>query len=125
MRIVITGGPRTGKTELVKRYVVVYHTDDYMHLEWSEASKAVMQWFYNTGPWIVEGVAAVRALRKWLEANPTGKPCDLLVVLDHEYEELTKEQRTMCKGLFTVLAEIAPELRARGVVISGPVQYVG
>jgi hypothetical protein len=50
------------------------HTDDLIALGWSEASAAVIPWISRPGPWIIEGVAVPRALRKWFAANPTGKP---------------------------------------------------
>ena len=54
------------------------HTDDVKHLEWSAASLEVATWFDAPGPWIVEGAAAVRALRKWLATNPFITPADAI-----------------------------------------------
>ena len=76
-RIIITGGPRTGKTTLARRLsdeeglllcnppvaaLPVNHTDDLMSLGWSEASQAASLWLDAPGPWIVEGVGASRAV---------------------------------------------------------------
>lgn len=119
MRIVIGGGPRTGKTTLADQSFppeLVRHTDDLIDLGWSEASEAAAAWMAEPGPWVIEGVAAVRALRKALEASPEA-PCDKLVWLRHPHEVLVKGQASMMKGCETVLAQIVDELERRGVVI--------
>lgn len=95
----------------------VRSTDDAMHLGWSEASQEVSTWLDEEGPWIIEGVALPRALRKWLRANEFGKPCDRVILLRESHEKLSKGQQAMAKGLWTVWAEIVPELRHRGVEI--------
>lgn len=94
----------------------VFHTDDLMHLEWSEASLTASQWFSQPGDWTVEGVAAVRALRKWMSANP-GKPCDRVVWLSQPKVTRTPGQNNMAKACETIWREILPELRSRGVEI--------
>jgi len=121
-RVVITGGPKVGKTTTAMRLsaaldVPVRHTDDVKHLQWSEASEVVATWLGGPGPWIVEGVATMRAARKWLEAHPHGRPFDLLVVLLEPKLPLTPGQDAMGKGLHTVLEKIRAELVARGVDI--------
>lgn len=122
MRIIVAGGPRTGKTTLADRLgrdlgMPVRHTDDLIDSHsWSEASEAVSGWCSDQGPWVIEGVAAARALRKWLVANE-GAPCDVVKLLFGPYETLTRGQETMAKGCLTVWNEIEPELRSRGVVI--------
>ena len=84
MRIIICGGPRTGKTQLAKHLSLKFDIPKYLctdpqalggdaldHTElpererWSAISADVSQWFDEPGPWIIEGVAAIRALRKW------------------------------------------------------------
>lgn len=122
-RTVIIGGPRTGKTTLALQFAddfgcAVHHLDDLIQTHnWSEASEAASHYFDRPGPWIVEGVAAVRALRKWLARSETGKPCDVILTLMMPRVELTKGQSAMAKGVATVWREIAHELVARGVVL--------
>lgn len=122
MRIVIGGVPRAGKSTLAERMRAelgyeVMHTDDLIHLGWSEASAEGARFMLaRPGPWIVEGVAAIRSLRKALAAG-SAKPCDKLVWLGTPYVEQSDGQRVMGKGAETVLAEIEPDLRARGVFI--------
>lgn len=126
-RLVISGGPKTGKSTLTDKVIADadtrprwMRTDDFMDLGWSEASQAVADWMTvnSDGPWIVEGVAAVRALRKMIDADPDVKPCDRLVILRHHFDPLTTGQESMTKGLFTVLSEITDRLTELGVTIT-------
>lgn len=117
-RIVIVGGPRTGKTTVAKAMPNPRHTDDVIDMGWSAASEHVSYWFNSPGPWTIEGVATARALRKWLTANPTGTPCDAVRIMDRAVVGRTPGQETMAKGVDTVWREIAPLLLARGVEIT-------
>lgn len=114
MRIAITGGPRTGKTALAGPNA--RSTDEAMGLGWSEASEHCASWFDDGGPSVVEGVAVPRALRKWLATN-TGRPCDEVVVLTEPRVARSNGQITMAKGVETVMREIEPELKRRGVKV--------
>jgi len=120
MRVLITGGPKTGKTTLSAQLrtqvgAQPMHTDDLIALGWSEASQEVALWIAQPGPWIIEGVAVPRALRKWFAANPTGKPADKVIFLGKPWQELSPGQLAMTKGLVTVWKEVVGELVARGV----------
>lgn len=132
-RIAITGGPRTGKTTLAGDLEYsglpaglgtlqqparwnVRHTDDLIHLGWSEASQAASLWFDEPGPWIVEGVAVSRALRKWRDQHPhMPPPIDRLIYLHEPLEALTTGQSAMAKGVAKVHAEIADWLVSHGI----------
>lgn len=122
MIIAIVGGPRTGKTTLgldlaVRSGTALLSTDSLIALGWSEASQEVAARMLTTDrDLIVEGVAVARALRKAL-TQTDGRPCDRLVVLERAHVELSAGQRAMAKGVATVLDEIMPELRARGVEV--------
>jgi len=118
-RICIIGGPRTGKTTLANTMSNVLHTDDLIELfDWSGVSEHVaMDWFARPGPWVIEGVAVVRALRKWLKSNADGVPCERIIVLTEPHVELSKGQATMAKGHAKVWNEVRPLLLARGVVV--------
>jgi hypothetical protein len=123
-RVVICGGPRAGKTTLgtlLSRTMAgvgapLTSTDDHMALGWSEASAESARVLGAPGPWILEGVAAVRALRKWM-ATHGGKPCDLVVWLDAAVVPRTAGQEAMAKGCATVWAGVKPELVRRGVEV--------
>ena len=139
-RIVICGGPRTGKTTLANdlvggddardqmehAHVEVRHTDDLIgklaHLgkdAWSEASRQVSEWLDTPGPWIIEGVAVCRALRKWREAHPgEPPPVDKVIRLTEPHEQLSKGQATMAKGEETVWLEIETWILHSGVPVA-------
>lgn len=143
-RIVITGGPKTGKTTLANHLALggtftdgrtgpgrtrgpgmkaVRHTDDLIHLGWSEASQAASLWFNEPGPWIIEGVAAVRALRKWHAQHAfQPPPADRVIFLTETFEEPTPGQRAMAKSCETMLRDIEPWLAEHGVRIEFLVQ---
>lgn len=128
-RIVILGGPKTGKTTLASQMYLhdgrsyherpkVRHTDDLIHLGWSEASAAAALWIDEPGPWIIEGVAMARALRKWREAHPGERPpVDRVIRLTEPHVALTPGQATMAKGEETVWQEIAGWLLGEGVMM--------
>lgn len=115
-RICISGGPRCGKTTLASTlYLPTRHTDDVIDAGWSEASALVSSWFDEPGPWCIEGVATIRALRKWLDTHRQGSPCDVLVFLQRPHMRLNPGQETMLKGTRTVFWEVKRELVRRGV----------
>lgn len=123
-RLVICGVPRAGKTTLANSYVrpVARHMDDLISIRvgWSEVSLTGSSWFEAPGPWIIEGVAAVRALRKWFRSHPEKwcglrAPCDRVIWLDTPRVPLTPGQETMAKGCRTIWREVRPMLLARNV----------
>lgn len=125
MRTVVLGGPGTGKTTTADAAgrstgTPVLHTDDLIPgRTWSAVSDVVAGWLDRAGPWIIEGVAAVRALRKWLDANPDGAPCDRVLYLARPpFRPPSRGQASMAAGIETIWREIEPELRARGVEVS-------
>ncbi|MEE9573064.1 MAG: hypothetical protein V3W20_08460, partial [Candidatus Neomarinimicrobiota bacterium] len=119
IRIAIAGSPQSGKTTLSKVLNLnTKHTDDLIHLGWSEASEKISHsWIDDNTIQIIEGVAVPRALRKWLKNNLTGKPVDKVIYLNNPYIKLTKGQQAMAKGCRTVWDEIKPELTKRGVIV--------
>lgn len=128
-RVVISGSPRAGKTTFAtstKEALLSIHgtelkvmaTDDLIVMyDWSAASDVIATWLECPGPWLMEGVAAIRGLRKWLKSHPTGKPADLVVLFWTAFVPLTPGQSSMAKGCQTVWREIAHELRSRGVLV--------
>lgn len=121
-RVVVAGGPRTGKTTLALRLGrrlsrPVRHSDALIGSHaWGDDSLEISRWLDEPGEWIVEGVATARALRKWL-AGHDGR-LDVTVLYCHEpLAHRSKGQETMAKGVATVWRQIESELRARGVRI--------
>lgn len=123
-RVVIIGPPKAGKTTYADKRglrdgVEVRHTDDLIgQFDWSGVSEHIaFEWLAQPGPWIIEGVAAVRALRKWLRHHDEGKPCDEIVLLEEPWVALSDGQARMAKGCAKVWGDVEGELRARGVAV--------
>jgi len=120
MRTIIAGGPRTGKTTLSHSFVSsrVLRTDDLISMGWREASDyTAREWLRHPGPWVIEGVAAVRALRKYMAYYPRVKPCDRIYWMTRPHVALTDGQIRMTKGCNTVYAQIKDRLQDLGVEI--------
>ncbi len=121
-RIVIAGGPQTGKSTFAKRLseeyrLPVFPTDALVDThEWSAESLEVSTWFARDGDWIVEGVTVPRALRKWFR-NGGAVPCDRAIWLGDPHVERTPGQESMAKACYTVWLEVLPLLRVHGVDI--------
>lgn len=115
MRLLITGGPKTGKTTLSATYRdhFVRHTDDLIDLDWSEQSNRIVEWLNEQGTWVIEGVAVVRGLRKWLRANEQGLPFDHLIYMVKPWTGRTQGQRVMNTATRTIWNEIAPTVTTR------------
>jgi len=131
-RILIAGVPKAGKTTLADQLLATWphgwageppvsirHTDDLItQLDWSAVSHLVAsEWMQEQVPWIIEGVAVPRALRKWLLAHPGEKPAELVYWSATSKVPLTKGQATMAKGCIKVWNEVREELVLRGVEV--------
>jgi adenylate kinase family enzyme len=110
-----------GKTTFAKRLgdelgIRTRHTDDLIkNYDWSSASAEVATWFDEPGPWIIEGVAVARAVRKWLATHPEGRPAETLYLATDPREQLSIGQAIMTRGHHTVWREIRDRLESRGL----------
>jgi hypothetical protein len=80
-------------------------------------SQTVSDWFDVPGRWVVEGVATVRAIRKWLAAHPDEPVPFAIIVLSAPAQQRSAGQAAMAAGVTTIWNEIAPELEARGATV--------
>lgn len=118
-RILILGGPKAGKTTTskslgVKMGIKVQHLDELNEdHEWSEQSDAIAEGLDEEGPWIKEGVAGVRGLRKWLKNNPGKLPPFQIKVMKKPLQELKTGQKIMHKQHETILRECLKEIEKR------------
>jgi hypothetical protein len=115
-RVVITGAPRAGKTTISEDMEHVRHADDLMTSDWSKQSEGVVAWFQEPGPWVIEGTAAVRGLRKWFRDHDTA-PCDRVIWMPEPKEDLTPGQASMAKSVATVWGEVRQRLLDLGVQV--------
>ena len=120
--VLILGVPRAGKTTLAGKLgfelgLTPRHTDDLIPLGWSQSSDRALTWLDEPGPWIVEGMAAVRALRKWLKTPHPGEPPFRIIWLDKPRLPLSDRQAHLAAGTLTIWREILPELQRRRVAI--------
>lgn len=130
-RIILVGGPRTGKSTIARTYRergvptfcgdprskakeiedgVVYLPEG---LAWTEGSQYVADnWFTKAGPWICEGQIMARALRKWIRSHPKTMPADRIIVITNHHPDaaLLPGQRAMHKSVMTVWHEIRRKL---------------
>lgn len=123
MKLVITGYPKTGKSTIADRFKAagyeVMHTDDVIELGQGADSQAISEWFNRPGNWVVEGVTAPRAIRKWLAQNP-GKefPADAVVYMkDHVVP--WENKGTFTKGIDTVWSEVEGSVKKADASLLG------
>lgn len=131
-RLLIVGGPGCGKStralqEARKRGCLVLCTDTKEQaaregrepqldgvlyappgMTWSGTSEWIADsWLCRQGPFVMEGVALPRALRKWRERHPDeAPPCDEVIWLREPRMELTDGQARMLVGVETVMNEL-------------------
>lgn len=121
-RVILVGGPMRGKSTYARRFrVPIMCTDarsqvrepdpdvEYLPegLEWSAASAYVAEhWLTRPGPWVIEGVATARALRKWfaVHAEP---PADRVLLFVRPAATPTDGQERMAAGVMKVWSEVA------------------
>ena len=119
-KIIVCGGPLTGKTTIAKKIAeqhnyTLLQTDDLMDMEWSAASEAASHWFDRDENLVIEGVAAVRALRKWLNRNERKKMDAIVLLLTKPMDKQSNGQASMSTAIGTIWSEVEDELRIRRI----------
>jgi len=117
-KILIIGGPKGGKTTRARQLslthgIPIQHFDSYISkYDWSEMSDQIAKWLDDPGPWIKEGVAGSRGLRKWLRKNKK-IPDFEIIVLNEPKMKLTQGQDRMHKNHSKILKECMDEIEQR------------
>lgn len=114
-KIVICGGPRTGKTTLALSaapHPLIVATDQYMNLPWEDVPLVVNKRLAPEPSFIVEGVQTARMLRKGVVAlqkeEEGGLWPDAVIWLEKVHRQdnkLGEKHKAMAKGVFTVFRE--------------------
>jgi energy-coupling factor transporter ATP-binding protein EcfA2 len=115
VRVVITGHPHSGKSTLAEAFgSIVKHTDDLIEThQWSEQSETASYWLDISVPYVLEGCAMPRALRKWKARHPgAAPPMDVFI-----YLERPGDPTPQAKGIETVMRDLWPWLRESGILI--------
>jgi adenylate kinase family enzyme len=117
-KILIIGGPRTGKSTLASERseaegLPIHHLDDLSDRGWSEQSDQIAEELSHDGPWIKEGVSGVRGLRKWLQRNPGKVPDFEIIHLTEPRAEQSVGQAAMQKGHNKIWGEVEREIGYR------------
>ena len=126
-RVVVCGAPCAGKSTYAREVLLprapagtmMWQLDTLIASHaWSDQSEVAVRYLESPNPCIVEGCAAVRALRKWLQRHPTGRPCERVVRMTVPRTPHTPGQAKLAKGEATIWAEIEADLVSRGVDVS-------
>lgn len=134
MKVILVGAPRSGKStyarELRQQGIPTFCTDPLSLVKdpeqgvtylpegmaWSEASRFIADyWFVAPGPWCIEGIATVRALRKVTEDGRQRilDTCRIVRFTRQWRNAVTKPgQVAMAKAIDTVWSEVEPSFRA-------------
>lgn len=121
-KILILGVPRAGKSTLAEELqtkldIPLVHIDQWVKdMPWSFVSDKVAEKLDTEGPWIMEGVAGIRGLRKWLLLHQ-GKPDCYIVWLSEPKVKLTAGQDNMRSGTLTIFKGVKETLDFRGITI--------
>lgn len=136
MRIVVIGGPRTGKTtyatKLAKQYGVhlgstgkrteqedgLVSTDNYMkRANWKTLPDVVIKDLKDRDSFVLEGTQAARVLRRWLKESPKEAKIDKVLVFNRPWVTRNTGQEAMAKGVRTILRDMEPLLREAGIEV--------
>jgi len=120
-RIMVFGGPKTGKSTLAKQLAremgaQVMRTEMLLGLgyTWAELAERTQEWLNFRSPWVIEGLVVPRVIRRWLRENPGKLPCDEIWCLgDSAYVPITKGQQTAANGVMSVWDECLVAVRGR------------
>lgn len=122
MRIVIAGAPRCGKSTLLRELALDFpcavSTDDFIHhTPWEEVPNACIRVLEKYDSWALEGVNAVRVLRRWIRDLGTCPLIDKVYYLTKPMAPRKPAHESMAKGIHKQWREVEPWLLKMGVEI--------
>lgn len=136
MRVVVIGGPRTGKTtyatKLAKQLGAhlastgkrtqqpegLVSTDNWMHKSnWAELPDHVITDLKKRDSFVLEGTQAARVLRRWLTRDPETVKVDKVLVFGRPWVARTPGQESMAKAVRTIFRDLQPLLQKAGIEI--------
>lgn len=116
-KVLIIGGPKTGKTTHARSYgLPVMNTDHLANtMAWGEDSAEVAKWLEKDESCVIEGTAVVRGLRKWMALHPNQSLDGIEVVnLTRAHQPQSDGQARMDKGVQTIWGQIRADVVRRG-----------
>jgi hypothetical protein len=124
-RILIAGGPRTGKSALASKFCkqfggTLLRTERLLSqsFTWAELAMAAQVWLHRPGPWVMEGLTVPRVIRRWYRENDAPIPCDEIYWLGIVPNMALEDgQVPVAKAVRTVWLECVPRLLDDGVAI--------
>lgn len=119
-KILIVGGPKTGKSTLADTLGLPVRRADQLVGEksWGEDSAEVARWMNEPGDMVIEGTSVVRGIRKWMAHHPDTRMEGMEVrrcATPHGY--CSDGQSRMGKGVDTIWNQIRPDLVKRGATV--------
>lgn len=118
-RVIIIGHPYAGKSTLSRSLnLPIFSTDTkkqsreifknvtYLpELDQSDISDFIVSKWFTKPEFVIEGVGAVRALRKWSKMYPNTMPCDKIIFLRNANQQ--DKHVSMSKAIDTIWSEIS------------------
>ena len=119
-RVIIIGHPYAGKSTLSRSLgLPVYSTDTAtqsrevysnvkylpINLKQDQISDFIVSQWFSKPEFVIEGVGAVRALRRWANMHPNTMPCDKIIFLKNSRP--FDKHVAMSKAVDTIWGEIS------------------
>jgi hypothetical protein len=135
-RIVVIGGPRTGKTtyatKLARQLGVhlastgkrteheggLVSTDNYLDRgTYDDLPDRVIADLRKRDSFVLEGTQAARVVRRWLKQSPDEPRLDKALVFNRPWVKRNPRQESTAKGVRTTLRDLLPMLERAGIQV--------
>jgi len=98
-------------------YKCAVGTDDFMRLPWEAVPNAVIRVLSEHDSWLLEGVQALRVLRRWIRDRDDFPGVDVCYYLTTPLAERTPRHWSMAKAIEKHWRDVMPRLVADGTQI--------